>query len=165
MTEEIQTVPPDSEGLTLEGILAEINLRRQSGHSKDELRAFLSEFDMPEDEINKLIKATEPAPKFDPKKGQRRAYRVNPQAVERCRLKNYPEYQIDAHGAVYNMDGKLISPRWRNGKCWVNLYTHDGKRVCRNVYWLLVDAGFVVLSEKQRAYRKNEKSEGNTTSI
>jgi hypothetical protein len=94
-----------------------------------------------------------PPKTFNSKKGQRPAHRVSSQAIPRVRLKNYPDYQIDSHGAVYDMAGKLIAPRWRNGKCWVNLWTHDGKRVSRNVYWLMVDAGFVVLSEKEKAWR------------
>jgi hypothetical protein len=94
--------------------------------------------------------------KFNPKTGQRPAHRVSSLAIPRVRLKNYPDYQIDSHGAVYDMAGKLIAPRWRNGKCWVNVYTHDGKRVSRNVYWLLVDAGYVILSEREKAWRSKK---------
>jgi hypothetical protein len=103
------------------------------------------------------IQQSKPKPtksEFDPKKGQRPARKVSPQAVPRVRLKNYPEYQIDKNGTVYDLTGKMVAPRWRNGKCWVRIYDHERKRVTRNVYWLMVDSGYVTLSEKQRAWER-----------
>lgn len=88
---------------------------------------------------------------FNPKRGQRPAHKVATQALPRVQLKNYPDYQIDSYGSVYEIEtGRRLAPRWRNGKCWVNLWTHEAKRVQRNVYWLLVDAGYVTVKRELR---------------
>jgi hypothetical protein len=86
---------------------------------------------------------------FDARKGKRSAVPVRSVGT-RCRMKNYPDYCIDPQGDVWDVDGKLVSKRWKNQRCWVRIYDHTGKRCERNVFWLLVEAGFV-LDPRKRA--------------
>jgi hypothetical protein len=97
--------------------------------------------------------------KFSTRQGKRAAVKVKPLAISRVRFKNYPDYTIDEYGQVYDIDGKLVKPRWKNQRCWVRIYDHTGKRCERNVFWLMVDAGFVTLTRDTRGM-----SGGNTTS-
>jgi hypothetical protein len=79
---------------------------------------------------------------FSAKAGKRAAVPVRSVGT-RCRMKNYPDYCIDPQGDLWDVDGKLIKKRWRNQRCWVQIYDHTGKRCERNVFWLMVEAGFV----------------------
>lgn len=93
--------------------------------------------------------------RFDGKRGKRPAIPVTPLAIRRVRLKNYPEYQIDEYGAVYEVEtGKMVKPRFRNQRHWVQIYSADGKRKERNVYWLMVQAGYVVRNDGRTGEEK-----------
>jgi hypothetical protein len=81
--------------------------------------------------------------KFSAKAGKRQHKPIPGLAVDRVRLKLYPEYAIDKYGMVFWLvTGELVPNRWRNKKCWVRLYDHTGKRCEKDVFWLMVGAGF-----------------------
>jgi hypothetical protein len=80
---------------------------------------------------------------FSGRAGKRRATRVAPLSVSRVQLRFYPDYFLDENGQVYDAAGMLVKPRWRNQRHWIRIYDHEGKRVERNVFWLMVGAGFI----------------------
>ena len=69
-------------------------------------------------------------------------------------LHNYPGYEVSSHGRVRSLNspiGQFLKPRWFQRMPKVVIYDAEGIRRERAIYFLMVQARFIVESWKNRS--------------
>lgn len=86
------------------------------------------------------------------RQGKYKAHRVARSKEQWRVLTNYPNYEVSNYGRVRCLQrckaDDWLKPRWKfKQKPFVVLYDKDGKRCEREVYWLMVGAGWEALKK------------------